>query len=212
MRQIRPDLWETPSESPFEGLTTHAYLWTPPAGGNVLFYSTVTDAEHDEIARLGGVEHHYLSHRDEAGPMLAAVGERFGAVLHVAAVEADDAARFRQPGATFSERHVDASGIEVIPTPGHTPGSACYVVPGEGGARYLFTGDTIFVGDDGHWYAGLLPFSDRDDLVATLELLATLEPDLVASSAAPSGAGAHELDRPWRDCVEEALAALPVPR
>lgn len=208
MRQIRPDLWETRTESPFEGLLTHAYLWRPADGGNVLFYSTVTDAEHDEIERLGGVAHHYLSHADEVGPMLATVGERFGAVLHIADVEAVDAAAFRDPGATFTERHIGAAGIEVIPTPGHTPGSACFLVPGVGGERYLFTGDTIFVGQDGRWHAGLLPSSDRGELVATLELLATLEPDLVVSSAAPGGVGAHTLDRPWRDCVEEALSGV----
>jgi hydroxyacylglutathione hydrolase len=29
MRQVRADLWETNTDSPFPGLTTHAYLWTP---------------------------------------------------------------------------------------------------------------------------------------------------------------------------------------
>src|SRR5690606_24418384 len=50
------------------GLTTHAYLWTPPGGPNVLVYAPGDDADLDEIGGLGGVDHHYLSHRDEAGP------------------------------------------------------------------------------------------------------------------------------------------------
>lgn len=41
VRQIRSDLWETRTDSPFPGLTTHAYLWTRPAG-NVLFYTCHT--------------------------------------------------------------------------------------------------------------------------------------------------------------------------
>ena len=35
MRQIRSDLWETRVDSPFPGLTTHAYLWTGGPDGNV---------------------------------------------------------------------------------------------------------------------------------------------------------------------------------
>ncbi|UCD32902.1 MAG: MBL fold metallo-hydrolase [Desulfobacterales bacterium] len=35
-------------------------------------------------------------------------------------------------------------GVEVIHTPGHTPGSVCYLIQG-----HLFTGDTLFVGAAG---------------------------------------------------------------
>jgi hydroxyacylglutathione hydrolase len=209
MRQIRPDLWETQPDAPFPGLTTHAYLWTLPGAGNVLFYNTAGDGDLDEMARLGGVADQYLSHRDEVAPMLATYNERFGTVLHASAVEAADVAKVRPPGVTFDERHVDANGVEVIPTPGHTPGSTCYVVTGTDGLRYLFTGDTIFRGDDGRWRAGYLPFSDADDLLATLDVLAGLEPDLVASSAFAGDAGAHLLgDVSWAACVEEARSGL----
>lgn len=209
MRQIRPDLWETRPDAPFPGLTTHAYLWTPSDGGNVLFYNTAGDDDVEEMARLGGVAHQYLSHQDEVAPMLATYAERFGAVLHAAAAEVDAVARVRTPEVVFRERHVDANAIEVIPTPGHTTGSTCFLVPGAGGLTYLFTGDTIFRGADGRWRAGYLPFSDADDLLVSLDLLAGLEPDLVASSAFAGAAGAHLLgDTPWAACVEEARTGL----
>ena len=79
MKQVLEDLWETQTDSPFPGLTTHAYLWTPK---NVLFYSTATDAQFDELGELGGVKDQYLSHRDEAGPMLKRIAERFRSTLH----------------------------------------------------------------------------------------------------------------------------------
>ncbi|MGQ0479918.1 MAG: MBL fold metallo-hydrolase [Pseudonocardia sp.] len=211
LTQIRDDLWETAPDSPFPGLTTHAYLWTRPSGGNVLFYSTAGDADHDEIAALGGIAHQYLSHRDEAGPALAQLAERFGCRLHASTAEAADVRRFAEPDVLFDgRRHVDAEGIEVIPTPGHTPGSTCFVVPGAGGATYLFTGDTAFVGRDGSWAAGYIPpISDADTLAASLELLSTLDPDLVVSSAFPSERGAHPLHRgEWAGHARHAIASI----
>lgn len=211
MRQIRPDLWETRTDTPFPGLTTHAYLWTPPTGGNVLFYNTAGAAEIDELERLGGVAHQYLSHQDEVGPSLATIGNRFGTTLHVSAVEAHVAAEHVRPHVTFEHRHVDDDGVEIIPTPGHSPGSTCFQVEGDGGLTYLFTGDTIFLGADGRWSAGNIPgISDPAALATTLELLADLEPDLVASSAFAGPEGVHLLgDRPWRDCTAEARTGLP---
>ena len=215
MRQIRPDLWETRADAPAPGLTTHAYLWTPsapstPSGaGNVVFYNTAGDDDLEEMARLGGVAHQYLSHQDEVAPMLATYRQRFGAVLHASAAEADAVAKVQAPDVTFTERHVDANGVEVIPTPGHTPGSTCFLVSGVDGLTYLFTGDTLFRDDRGRWRAGYLPFSDAEDLLASLDVLAGLEPDLVASSAFAGDAGVHLLgDTSWADCVEEARTSL----
>lgn len=44
LRQIAPDLWETPRDAPAPGLTTHAYRGTPPSRPNVRFCSVATDA------------------------------------------------------------------------------------------------------------------------------------------------------------------------
>jgi glyoxylase-like metal-dependent hydrolase (beta-lactamase superfamily II) len=105
---------------------------------------------------------------------------------------------------------VDENGVEVIPTPGHTPGSTCYLVSGAGGEHYLFTGDTVFTGRDGSWSAGNLSFSDPEALASSLQLLASLRPDVVASSAAPGGVGVHEIrgGDDWPGKVRQALASL----
>ena len=44
-----------------------------------------------------------------------------------------------------------AGGIEVgtMHTPGHTPGSCCFLMPRAGDAPYLFSGDTLFFGSIG---------------------------------------------------------------
>ena len=84
MRQALADLWETGTDSPFPGLTTHAYLWTP---SNALFYSMAGDVDFEAIADLGGVADQYLSHRDEAGPLIKRIADRFGARLHAPVAE-----------------------------------------------------------------------------------------------------------------------------
>ena len=39
--------------------------------------------------------------------------------------------------------------LEVLATPGHTPGSVCFRVSTEGEGGVLFTGDTLFIGSCG---------------------------------------------------------------
>lgn len=213
MRQIRTDLWETRTDNPFPGLTTHGYLWTGGKEGNVLFYSTATDADFDDIAALGGVAHQYLSHQDEAGPQLARIADRFSARLHAPAAEADTIGKHAPIEFVLSTRHMDGNGIEVIPTPGHSPGSTSYLVPGANGQSYLFTGDTVILGEDGDWFAGNLPgYSDPAALVTSLRVLAHERPDLVISSAfsGPSGVHAPGAHR-WAECVEQARAGVKLP-
>lgn len=206
MHQITANLWETETLSPFPGLNTHAYLWTTPEG-NVLFYNTTLTTEFDAIAGLGGVAHHYLSHRDEIAPSLADVRERFDARLHIHKADAGEVTVVPVDD-PFDTRHVALAGLEVIPTPGHTPGSACYLATIDG-KQHLFTGDTLVLGENGVWWAGYLEgHSDRAALLATLDLLAELTPDVVVSSAFMGEKGVVVLDRPWAECVAEAKRTL----
>jgi hydroxyacylglutathione hydrolase len=210
MRQIRADLWETRTDSPFPGLTTHAYLWTAPSAGNAMFYSVAGDADFDQLSDLGGIAHQYLSHRDEAGPMLSRISSHFGSRLHAPVIELIDIGRFAHVDVPIGSRHVDSNDVEVIPTPGHSPGSTCYQVRGAGEATYLFTGDTVWLSATGEWTAGYINgISDATVLASSLELLGTLNPDVVISSASAGDHGAHPLDgRPWPDCIDQALSRL----
>ncbi|MCW4353859.1 MBL fold metallo-hydrolase [Hoyosella sp. YIM 151337] len=207
MRQIQPDLWETEPEFPAPGLSTHAYLWTPPSG-NVLFYNTTHAHELDHIADLGGVAHHYLSHQDEIAPSLGDVRERFGAQLHIHASEAHLASEQAPVGDAFAERHT-VDGLEVIPAPGHTPGSSCYLAAGTSG-KYLFTGDTVYRSASGRWLAGYIAgYSDADSLLTTLSLLGTLAPDIVVSSAFAGDSGVTAVDSTdWEDIMADVRDRL----
>jgi hydroxyacylglutathione hydrolase len=74
--------------------------------------------------------------------------------------------------------HIAGVELDVLHTPGHTPGSVCFALHARGGVR-LFTGDTLFAGSIGRWDLGgtsmedivrsirtkLLPFDDATPVV-----------------------------------------------
>ena len=210
LTRIRDDLYQTRMDSPFPGLTTHAYLWRRPAG-NVLFYSPAGDADFDAIDELGGVTAQYLSHLDEAGPNLARIAARFGRHLHAPAAELESITEHGRVDVPVDPvRHVDVNDVEALPTPGHSPGSTCYLVTGEGGDRYLFTGDTIFPAGDGTWSTFVVP--GRGDAAAmrdSIKLLGTVEPAVVISSAFAGETAIEEVDGArWSEIVDQALASV----
>lgn len=209
MKQIQPDLWETELENPAPGLTTHAYLLTRDSG-NVLFYNTGHRHEIDKMAELGGVAYQYLSHRDELGDTLKVIRERFGAKLGGHLREQAEFARICPPDILFDERETHLGNIEVIPTPGHTPGSTSFLVRSAEGKNYLFTGDTLYLSANGIWRAGFIDgISDRLALAESLELLQAVEPDVVLSSAFSGSAGFQEMPRAdWPQHVDYALKNL----
>jgi len=68
---------------------------------------------------------------------------------------------------------VGALKIEVITTPGHTPGGVCFYLPNE---KLLFSGDTLFQGSIGILS---LPHSNAEAMWASLKKLAKLPPETV---------------------------------
>ena len=212
MRQVQRDLWETRSFSPFEGLNTHAYLLTR-TDGNVLFYNTGHIEELDDMARLGGVAWQYLSHEDELGETLNAIAERFGSKLVGHAAEKTSWSAVRAPDEVYDRRELHLGNIEVIPTPGHSEGSTCFMVASPTGKNYLFTGDTLFLGSDNRWRAGFIEGvhqdKDRPVLAESLKLLRNLEPDWVFGSAYTGDEGFEDVsDGSWPNKVDEALRQL----
>lgn len=211
MKPLYPDLWQTAAEQPFgNALTTHAYLWTGTAG-NVLFYGTGRALDLERMRQLGGIKAQYLSHRDEAGPSLAHIQQRFGARLCCHVLEAPAVRQFCPVDDAFAQRAVGPEHVEVIPTPGHTNGSTCFLVEGAQGRRYLFTGDTLMAKGDG--WGTFIPAGEGgnvDDLRRSLQLLRGLAPDVVLSSASTGPRPVRELAAgDWHVAIDQALAVLP---
>jgi len=209
MKQLHEDLWQTRIDSPFTGLNTNAYL-LKASGGNVLLYGTSHEDAIDAIAEHEGVAYQLLSHRDEAGPALKTIKDRYGSQLGCHTKEEPVIAEYCPVDVTFSERTKHETGIEIIPTPGHTEGSLSFLYASPHGKTYLFTGDTLYRSGDG-W--GTLPFPGAGGsvktLIESLKIYRELEPDIVISSAYVGDSPIAEMTPgQWKQDVDEAIRDL----
>lgn len=67
------------------------------------------------------------------------------------------------------ELNLGAESIQVLATPGHTPGSVCYIL-----GDNMFSGDTLFKGTIGRTD---FPRSNQSDMLNSLSILSKLETD-----------------------------------
>ena len=78
---------------------------------------------------------------------------------------------------TFDGREMIGADLEVIPTPGHTAGTASFLWD-NGTHRFLFTGDFIWI-EDGEWKAVVLSPEPRSDYLDSLALVRELDFDVL---------------------------------
>jgi hydroxyacylglutathione hydrolase len=209
MKQIYPDLWQTGPEHPFPSVITHAYCLVR-GGGNVLFYSSGITENHQHVQDLGGIIRQYLSHRDEAGSALVRIKQMFGSALCCHRLEEKAVREVCPVDLTFQAREIHLGDIEVIPTPGHTDGSTCFLYKSPHGKTYLFTGDTIYPNDNA-WGTLVWPGAggSTSDLRDSLKQLRNLEPNVVISSASVGRWAFKEMSHgEWQVVVEQALRSL----
>jgi hypothetical protein len=167
----------TPERLPFAPrLQIRAFLLERDAG-NLLVYSTTTAS--------GDVWRQYLGHGHEA----AFASDEVTAPLFVHAADRAAVEEARYVRAAFSRRHMLDDDFEVIPAPGHTPGSTAYLWE-SGDQRFLFTADTIFL-RDGEWVPAVLGSSDRGAYLESLALLRDLDFDVLVPWAASAGGPFH---------------------
>ena len=99
-----------------------------------------------------------------------------------------------QPNAFLSEGQiieVGTYGLDVIHTPGHTPGSVCFHAPG-----VVFTGDTLFAGSVGR------TFSNKDHYILVQSVIKKIFPlgddiRVYPGHGPPSSIGTERLTNPF---------------
>jgi len=185
---IRDLFASTPESLPFApSLDIRAFLLRRDRGNLLLYSSTTVHTHVPAIEVVGGISRHYLNHRHEA----QFSSEGLDAPLFVHEAERESVRTSYDVRGTFSKRHVLDEDFEVIPTPGHTPGATAYLWD-NGEQRLLFTGDTIYV-NEGEWVAAVLPSSDRQRYIESLELIRDLDFDVLVPWAATHGQPYYEV-------------------
>jgi glyoxylase-like metal-dependent hydrolase (beta-lactamase superfamily II) len=173
-----------PASLPFApSLSIRAFLLRRDAG-NVLIYGAPT-VDAGTFASAGAIVRAYLNHRHEA----AFAADLPGVPLFVHDADRDAVSGTRAVRGAFSRRHTVDGDLEVIPTPGHTPGATAYLWD-SGEHRVLFTGDTIYL-RDGEWVAAVLGSSDRAAYLDSLDLMRGLDFDVLVPWAATAGDPYH---------------------
>jgi glyoxylase-like metal-dependent hydrolase (beta-lactamase superfamily II) len=161
----------------------------------------------EQIERLDGITRQYLSHRDEAGPGLLAIKKRFGSKLCCHRLDASAANAVCPVDVELDARETHLGCIEIIPAPGHTPGSTCFLASSPNGRRYLFTGDSIF--PDGHAWGTYVSRGQQQTLRESLLLLRDLAPDVVMSSACSSDVCVRAMSvGQWASIIDDVAESL----
>lgn len=151
----------------------------PRPDGDVLIYNApgIADVRDD----LASVTRQYLGHSHEA--MFGVLAPGVPVLVH----QADHGASAGplKIRATFTRRHHLGDDLEVIPIPGHTPGSTAYLWD-SGSERYLFTSDSLYLRAD-EWRIAVLDSSDVGDYRRSLETIRDLDFDVLVPWAASAG-------------------------
>ena len=188
----------------------YSSLFVKRDGGNLLFsclsgHSSI-ESSFDQMDELGGVALHLVGDMHFAARHNDDVDQRFGTVTQCSELEGPDVRRKVKNVATFPfKRFQLAPGVEVIPSPGHRAGAVAYLVE-TAARRCLFIGDTIY--HDGKSWRALASKKNRKIMLATLEMLAEVEFDvLLANTGAANPVCFVELPGDERRTFLEQLGA-----
>ncbi len=152
------------------------------AQGNVLVYNSPgLGLASGEIRARGGATRLLINHGHEA--MFGPPGIDVPVFVN-AGDEAETAGSLEVAG-TFSGRQALDDDLEIIPTPGHTPGTTAVLWNNEA-HRFLFTGDSLWI-NHGEWQAVVLGSSDRAAYLDSLTTLREVEFDVLVPWGAIGG-------------------------
>jgi glyoxylase-like metal-dependent hydrolase (beta-lactamase superfamily II) len=188
LEPVTTDLFASvPQELGFApGMVVRSFLVRGDDGNLLLNASEGVLRNADAIGGLGGADALWLGHWHEGLTGAQAIADRLRMPVIVHQADRDEAEKKVAIAETFDGARQIRRDLEVIPIPGHTPGSVAYLWRGPD-ARCLFTADSLYV-RDGELRGGLLESSDRTAFLASLRRLREVEVDLLIPWVALKGA------------------------
>ncbi|MBX5318861.1 MBL fold metallo-hydrolase [Staphylococcus caprae] len=171
--KVANGLYATPTtELPFDKrFRFKSFVLERSEGNIVIFHSGRIDEAADDIQSLGGADRVLMNHEHES----LGGQTHFNAPYYIHQDDKEAVTDTLQVAGTFKHREQLYDDLEVIPAPGHTPGTTLYLWD-NGEHRYLFTGDFLcYEGDE--WRTVVLPSSDREQSIKSLEMIRDLDFD-----------------------------------
>lgn len=168
-------LWATPgSPLPFDAsVSIRAFRLEREEGSVIVYNAPGLGSAAEEIRDRGEVRRLLINHGHEGMVGVPPID----APVFVHERDRVDLGGAMPVAGTFSGRETIGKDLEVIPIPGHTPGSTAYLWDG-GVHRFLFTGDSVWL-DHGEWRAVVLDPGGRQDYVDSLALMRDLDFDVL---------------------------------
>ncbi|WP_166415522.1 MBL fold metallo-hydrolase [Cochlodiniinecator piscidefendens] len=211
MKQLYPDLWQTPVEMRFGTLRSHAYLLEHRQGRDLIYVPENVDT-HRKIIAMDGIEHLYLSHNHDIVDTLNDVKSNLSATLtgHYKMDKFFPENLALDLALTPDGTETQPSGLEVIYVPGHTDNSTCFRYVSPHGKTYLFVGDIIYP-DQGAWRALVMQShgGDKHTLTQSLELLKNIQADVIIPSVGLGDVNPTEMTQPeWHAALNAAKCSL----
>jgi glyoxylase-like metal-dependent hydrolase (beta-lactamase superfamily II) len=170
-----PGLLATPTARlPYQrNVVLRSYVLERPKGTVIIYNSPGVNEAADAVAALRAPTRLLLSHEHESmygQPTL-------DVPVWVHAADRDAAASSLSIAGTFDGRERIDGDLEVIPTPGHTPGTTSFLW-NDRRHRFLFTGDFIGI-ENGEWKAVVLDPGLRGAYLESLALVRDLDFDVL---------------------------------
>jgi len=195
---------------PFSSFKTNPFLLIRPAG-NLLVYGPGKniDQYYEFIESKGGIDKVLISHRDEASKYSTKVADRFNAQVYCPALEEEEISKTCHVDKTFSgDERIDDT-FEIIFTPGHSPGSSCFLWKAPDGKRIIFTGDSLIPRENAVWGVYIMDKKNIPATIKSMQKMRKLDVDVIVPGGYSSETAYEEVtNERWKQIIDDIVKRL----